>query len=171
VPVAEEIDVAMFTHTRSFLAAHGYAAYEISNFAHPGRACAHNLNYWQSGAYLGVGAGAHSFSLFAAPGRRWGNEKLPARYLERVRADGHARVGEETLSDTQARGEFVFLGLRCSEGFAAASFARRFGLELGRAFPHADAFVRDGLLECVAGRWRLTARGLLFADSVFATFL
>jgi oxygen-independent coproporphyrinogen-3 oxidase len=170
-PVAEEIEVAMFTHTRAELAAHGYAAYEISNFARPGRACAHNLNYWRAGAYLGVGAGAHSFAATPAPGRRWGNEKPPARYIERVRAAGHARASEETLSAAQARGEFVFLGLRCRDGFAADGFARRFGVELAGAFPHADAFVRDGLLECVAGRWRLTERGLLFADSVFATFL
>ncbi|MDX2170285.1 MAG: radical SAM family heme chaperone HemW [Deltaproteobacteria bacterium] len=171
LPVAEEIEVAMFTHTRTALAAHGYAAYEISNFAKPGRACAHNLNYWHAGAYLGVGAGAHSFASHPAPGRRWGNEKLPARYIERARRDGSARAGDEVLSDAQARGEFVFLGLRCSDGFAAAAFARRFGSEFAQAFPHAEAFVRDGMLECAGGRWRLTERGLLFADSVFATFL
>jgi oxygen-independent coproporphyrinogen III oxidase len=170
-PVAEEIEIAMFNYTRKALAGAGYAAYEISNFAQPGRACAHNLNYWRAGPYLGVGAGAHSFASQPAPGRRWGNEKQPARYIESARRDGHARVSEEPLSDAQARGEFVFLGLRCSDGFAAAAFTRRFGSEFTRAFAHADAFVRDGLLECADGRWRLTERGLLLADSVFATFL
>jgi len=170
-PIAEEIEVAMFTHTRTALAARGYAAYEISNFAQPGRACAHNLNYWRAGAYLGVGAGAHSFSLEPTPGRRWGNEKRPQRYIDRARSEGHARVSEESLGETQARGEFVFLGLRCSDGFAAAAFRRRFAVDFTRAFPHADAYVRDGLLELVDARWRLTARGLLLADSVFASFL
>ena len=170
-PVAEEIEVAMFVHTRAALAARGYAAYEISNFAQPGRACAHNLNYWQAGAYLGVGAGAHSFALHPVPGRRWGNEKSPVRYIERARGEGQARVTDEVLSDAQARGEFVFLGLRCSDGFAAAAFARRFGVDVRQAFPHAETFARDGLLECADGRWRLTERGLMLADSVFATFL
>jgi oxygen-independent coproporphyrinogen-3 oxidase len=58
-PLPEEAEVAMFTRTRAVLAARGYAAYEISNFARAGRACAHNVNYWRAGANHGVGAGAH----------------------------------------------------------------------------------------------------------------
>ncbi|MGD9763254.1 MAG: radical SAM family heme chaperone HemW [Candidatus Binatia bacterium] len=170
-PVVEEDELAMFTRTRTRLAEHGYAAYEISNFARTGRECAHNLNYWRAGAYLGIGAGAHSFARLPAPGSRWSNERSPRRYIERVAADGHARVSEERLSATQARGEFAFLGLRCTEGVAADAFADRFGVDFDSAFPHAEALCRDGMLERVDGRWRLTARGLLFADSVFATFM
>ena len=170
-PVMEEVEVAMFTRTRELLAAHGFAAYEISNFARPERACAHNLNYWRAGPYLGVGAGAHSFAAAPSRGRRWANEKSPTQYLARVGADAHARVSEEMLSAEQARGEFVFLNLRCSDGFAAAAFFKRCAIDFGAAFPHAATFVRDGFLELVDGRWRLTARGLLFADSIFATFL
>jgi len=170
-PQPEEAEVAMFTRTRALLAAHGYAAYEISNFARPGRACAHNLTYWRAGAYLGVGAGAHSFAPQAAPARRWGNEKSPPRYIERATRDGAARAGEEILSAAQQRGEFAFLGLRCSEGFAITEFERRFGVAPSDAFPHLAALERDDLLERAGGRWRLTERGLLVADSVFATFL
>lgn len=170
-PAPEEFEVAMFTRTRSLLADAGYDAYEVSNFARPGRACAHNLNYWRAGAYLGVGAGAHGYAARPAPGVRWGNEKSPSRYLERVRADGHARVSEERLTVDQARGEFVFLNLRCTDGFAAADFTARFGLAPAAAFPHVTALERDGLLEQAAGRYRLTERGLLQADGVFATFL
>jgi oxygen-independent coproporphyrinogen III oxidase len=170
-PAPEEFEVAMFTRTRRLLADAGYAAYEVSNFARPGRACAHNLNYWRAGAYLGVGAGAHGYAARPAPGVRWGNEKSPSRYLERVRADGHARVSEERLTVDQARGEFVFLNLRCTDGFAAAEFTARFGLAPAAAFPHVTALERDGLLEQAAGRYRLTERGLLQADGVFATFL
>lgn len=170
-PLPEEAEVAMFTRTRAILAAHGYAAYEISNFARPGRECAHNLNYWRAGAYLGVGAGAHSFAPAPAPGRRWGNDKSPVRYIERATATGAARASEEQLSGAQARGEFVFLALRCRDGFAVADFSARFGADPTAAFPHLVALERDGLLEHAADRWRLTARGLLVADSVFATFL
>jgi len=171
VPVPEEAEVAMFTRTRALLAAHGYAQYEISNYATPDHACAHNLNYWHAGAYLGVGAGAHSFARVPPPGRRWGNEKAPGRYIEQVRGAGHARVTEEALSVEQARGEFVFLGLRCSAGFDETVFAQRFEVDFPSAFPHAAAFVRDGFLESVDRHWRLTERGQLFADSIFATFL
>lgn len=171
MPVPEEAEVAMFTRTQALLTAHGYAQYEISNYAQAGRECAHNLNYWRAGAYLGLGAGAHSFAREPDPGRRWGNEKSPGGYIERVRTDGHARVSEETLSREQARGEFVFLGLRCCGGFDAAEFERRFDIDFPGAFPHTATFVRDGFLEQTAGAWRLTERGLLFADSIFATFL
>lgn len=167
-PQSEEIEVAMFGRARELLGARGYAPYEISNFARPGRACAHNLNYWRAGAYLGVGAGAHSF---ATPSHRWGNEKSPRRYIDRASRDGSARAGEEALSAGQARGEYAFLGLRCSDGFSAADFRARFGVEPDAAFPHLAGLERDALLERAGDRWRLTARGLLVADSVFATFL
>ena len=169
-PLAEEIEVAMFTRTREILAAAGYDAYEISNFAPPGRECRHNLNYWRSGDYLGIGAGAHSFARSRDAGRRWSNQKLPATYIERASATGEARVFEESLRSEQSRGEFVFLGLRLTQGFAAADFEARFGADFLAAFPHAAAFERDGLLERIADHWRLTDRGLLLADSVFATF-
>ena len=171
VPLPEEAEVAMFTRTRTILAAHGYAHYEISNYAVPGRECAHNLNYWRAGSYLGVGAGAHSFARAPEPGRRWGNEKSPGLYMERVTKTGQARVSEETLSAEQARGEFVFLALRCRAGFDGDEFERRFGLDVPQAFPHADTLIRDGFLERADRWWRLSERGLMVADSVFATFV
>jgi len=173
----EEIEVAMFTRTQEILAAAGYRHYEISNYARPGRECRHNLNYWQSGPYLGVGAGAHSFSgempaeVTGPWGRRWSNAKHPTRYVEAVEQSGHARAATEVLDARQARGEFVFLGLRCREGFPAKVFCERFGEELAAAFPHVVDLCRDGLLQCVGGHWQLTPRGVLLGDSVFATFL
>lgn len=171
VPVPEEAEVAMFTRAQTLLAARGYGQYEISNYALAGRECAHNLNYWRTGAYLGVGAGAHSFAPEADAGRRWANDRTPGLYIERIRTAGTARVDEETLSAEQARGEFVFLSLRCRAGFEGATFAQRFGLEVTRAFPHVEGLLRDGLVERVDGWWRLTDAGVLFGDSIFATFL
>ena len=171
VPQPEEIEVAMFSRTRELLAGAGYEPYEISNFARPARACRHNLNYWRAGAYLGIGAGAHSFARVPEPGARWSNARAPHAYIEGVRLRGHARTAEESLSVRQARGEFVFLGLRCREGIDAAAFARRFGIDLVDAFPHAAGLHRDGLLDRAGSRWTLSERGLLLADSIFATFL
>jgi oxygen-independent coproporphyrinogen-3 oxidase len=170
-PVAEEIEVAMFVRARDLLEGAGYRQYEISNYARPGRECRHNLNYWQGGEYLGVGAGAHSFSRTGEAGRRWSNERSPGRYMTRIGSDGQARAFEEGLTPRQARGEFVFLGLRCRDGFEESTFTGRFGTDFLSAFPHAAELRRDGWLEADAGRWRLTDRGLLIADSLFATFV
>jgi oxygen-independent coproporphyrinogen-3 oxidase len=170
-PAGEEVEAAMFVRARERLEAAGYRQYEISNYALPGRECRHNLNYWQGGEYLGVGAGAHSFARGGEAGRRWSNEKNPGRYMARVRSDGQARVFEETLTKAEARGEFVFLGLRCRDGFAGGDFAGRFGVDFLSAFPHAAAFERDGWLETREGRWRLSDRGLLVADTLFASFV
>jgi oxygen-independent coproporphyrinogen-3 oxidase len=167
----EEIEVAMFTRTQEVLGAAGFEQYEISNYARGGHACRHNLNYWWSGDYLAVGAGAHSYATRGAAGTRWSNEKIPNRYIEAVERRGQATCSSETLSERQARGEFVFLGLRCRAGFPAAAFHQRFGDDLVALFPHAADLLADGLLQLRAGCYQLTARGLLLADSVFATFL
>jgi oxygen-independent coproporphyrinogen-3 oxidase len=84
---------------------------------------------------------------------------------------GHARRAVEELTERQARGEFVFLGLRCLDGFAAGDFCVRFGADFLAVFPHVTTLCDGGLLQCSDGRWKLTAQGLLLADSVFATFL
>jgi oxygen-independent coproporphyrinogen-3 oxidase len=169
----EEIEATMFTRAQEILGAHGYAQYEISNYARPGHACRHNLNYWRAGLYLGVGAGAHSYARHGIreTGHRWNNEKTPAAYLAAVEQDGHARRAVEDLTERQARGEFVFLGLRCLDGFAADDFSARFGVDFLAVFPHVTALHGDGLLQCTDGRWKLTAQGVRLADSVFATFL
>jgi putative oxygen-independent coproporphyrinogen III oxidase len=168
----EEVEVAMFTRAQEVLGAAGYRQYEISNYARPGRACRHNLNYWRSGPYLGVGAGAHSYApAWPAGGRRWSNEKNPNAYLRAVHQHGHACTASEALDARQTQGEFVFLGLRCLDGISSAEFRRRFGAELLAVFPHVCELAERALLEERDGRWQLTAQGLLLADSVFATFL
>jgi len=170
----EEHELAMFNQTRSMLASAGYVQYEISNYARPGHECRHNLNYWRGGPYLGVGAGAHSFSGVdggGAWGERWSNRKSPGLYMADIEQGGRAVDRSERLDQDQARGEFVFLGLRCLDGFEAREFERRFGCDLETAFPHAVDLGRNGLLRRTDGRWALTGRGLLVGDSVFATFV
>lgn len=171
-PLPEDVEIAMFEITAQRLGEAGLARYEISNHARPGRQCAHNRNYWQSGAWVGVGAGAHGGLPGPARGTwRWGNERSPQRYIEMVERRGHARASEEHGSEAQTRGEFVFLGLRLLEGFSEAEFRRRFGTRFVEAFPHAQAFIDEGLLESDEERCRLTPRGLLVGDTLFATFL
>lgn len=171
-PLPEEIEVAMFEMTQERLGAAGLSHYEISNYARPGHECRHNLNYWRCGAYVGVGAGAHGHAPAGRTGaRRWSNHKPPGRYLEEVARHGHGRAAEEQISEAQAQGEMMFLALRCRSGVCDDAFRSRFGRSIEAAFPHVANLRRDGLLAHEAKRWRLTDRGLLLADSVFATFL
>jgi len=170
-PVEEDLEAAMGEAAEAILEAAGLARYEISSFARPGRESRHNLAYWEGVEYLGVGAGAHSFRRDPVPGRRWVNERVPQRYMAAARASGRAVDSEELLSEAQARGEFCVCGLRTLAGIDVTTFAARFGVTLAEAFPHVDRLVADGLAEHVAGRLRLTARGLRFADTVSTTFL
>jgi oxygen-independent coproporphyrinogen III oxidase len=172
IPVADEVEAAMFAAARGRLSAAGYRAYEVSNFARPGRESRHNMNYWKAGAYLGVGAGAHSHEPRGAAARRWWNERDPATYVARVCAYGDALAGDETLSARAAAGEFAFLHLRTADGLPEDRFAQRFGAPLQEFFPRLGDLLDAGLLERRReGAVALTPRGLLIADSVFASFL
>ena len=165
--------------TRERLAAAGYGQYEISNWAKPGRACRHNLAYWRAEPHLGVGAGAHSFF----GGRRFANIDSPARYVELVRASHEQReregrgelrqvAGGETPDAATLRADALILGLRLLEGVRDAGFAARFGVSLREAFgPAIERHAGYGLLEWAGDRLRLTGRGLLLANEVFADLL
>jgi oxygen-independent coproporphyrinogen-3 oxidase len=169
-PLDDEDELWMYQHARSALAAAGYAHYEISNFAHPGHEARHNQSYWRGIAYLGLGAGAHSYAPVPDWGRRWSNERIPERYMAGVER-GDAAVSSEALSFETAAAEFMFLGLRERRGVDPAEFADRFGRPLEAVHPEVAAFRADGFLEDRAGRLALSERGLLLADSIFSAFL
>jgi len=176
-PLPADEQAAMYAAVRTELPARGYAMYEISNYARPGREARHNLAYWRAESYLGIGAGAHSFTLGAAEsenayGRRWWNERIPWRYNDRVLAEGVAEAGAETIDRRTGQAEFVFLNLRLRDGFALADFRARFGVEFDDLFGARAARLFDGgLLARRCGRIVLTDRGLELADSVFAEFV
>lgn len=171
VPVAEDDEALMFTEARRALREAGYQHYEISNYARPGQACRHNITYWRREPYLGIGAGAHSFASTPGWGRRWATARAPGQYMELIARQGHAITSDEHPSRDQAIAESLFLGLRLLEGVAAETFVRRFALSLEEASPQLGGLVDAGLLEWTDGRIRLTASGLLHADSVFAALL
>jgi oxygen-independent coproporphyrinogen-3 oxidase len=169
-PVDEDEELAMFTRIREQCLAHGYRHYEISNFARPGFSSRHNANYWKGGSYLGLGAGAHSFTNTPDWGRRWSNERNPTLYIKKVLATHQAQNFAETLTRTQARGEFLFLNLRQLDGLTFSDFAERFGADLIAEFPHIEDLVAEGLLQKTKERIALTPQGLLIADTIFASF-
>ena len=171
-PLESDEQADLYAAVREELPLRGYAMYEISNYAHAGRECRHNLTYWHNETYLGIGAGAHNFARAGGGGRRWWNERNPARYIAMATETGLAETGSETAEPQASMGEFVFLNLRLREGFALADFSARFGAGFEEIFgSHTARLFEGGLLENRAGRVSLTDRGLELADSVFAEFV
>ncbi|MBA2079566.1 radical SAM family heme chaperone HemW [Rhodanobacter sp. PCA2] len=154
------------------LAAAGYGQYEISAYAQAGRRCAHNLNYWQFGDYLGIGAGAHGKLSDAAAGqvrRRW-KTRHPRAYMEAV--GGAARIGGDGAVDAdELPFEYMLNALRLIDGVPLADFAARTGLPPERiAAPLAAARRRGWLVD--DPHWlRTTALGQRFLNDVISGFL
>ncbi len=163
-----DIAADMYEWAAASLARAGYRHYEISNWARPGRECRHNLTYWRNEPWLGVGAGAHTW----LDRRRWANLPHPHAYAEAV-AQGRAPIAEEhPIEPEQEMGDTMMLGLRLSEGVAAARFQARFGVELETAYGETLGRLRDrGLLTWDGQVARLTDRGRLLGNQVFVQFV
>jgi len=162
----------MQEHCQAQLAAAGYEHYETSAYARHGHRCAHNLNYWRYGDYLGIGAGAHGkITLGAGQSilRRW-KHKHPARYLETA-GTADALGGDETIAPARRPFEFMLNALRLHEGFTWAQFEARTGLPRAAiAAPLATALA-DGWLDDDGERVRPTALGRRFTNDVLELFL
>jgi oxygen-independent coproporphyrinogen-3 oxidase len=170
----EETAARMLERTEECLSAAGYRRYEISSYARPGREAIHNQRYWDRRPVLGLGMGAVSNDPPAAGaphGVRRTNPRTLAAYLEVVAGVRRAEV--EVLSPRIARGEAVFLALRTAAGLDAARFAAEFGEPPAAFFGDAiAALCAEELLEQNdTGRLRLTPRGRMLSDSVFAHFV
>ena len=136
----------------------GMPWYEVSNWARPGGHCRHNLAYWHSQNWWGVGPGAHSH----IDGVRWWNIKHPAPYAERIRLHESPSAGSEVLTEIDLRTEHVMLGLRLAEGMPPDSFDSTVLMSL------ADR----GLIELPSHqRVQLTLSGRLLADAVVRELL
>jgi oxygen-independent coproporphyrinogen III oxidase len=172
--LSEEEEIAMAELVERRLSHAGLERYEISNYARPGFHSRHNVNYWQGGDYLGVGAGAHSYKSIAADGiygRRCWNEKSPARYMNRVKESGQAVTDTEESEFAKATGEYMFSGLRLIEGVSLRAFSTRFGKKILELYPAIPGWVSEGLMEITGDRLRFTRRGLLVANSIFVHFV
>ena len=154
------------------LAEAGFAQYEISAYARPGRQCAHNLNYWRFGDYLGIGAGAHGKLTLGADQqvlRRW-KVKHPTEYLAKA-GTAAAIGGDEVLSPQRLPFDYMLNALRLNDGVPAALFEARTGLPLAAIADRlADARAR-GWLEPDPAWLRPTELGRRFANDVIGLFL
>ena len=152
------------------LAAAGYAHYETSAFARPGRECRHNLNYWRFGDYLGIGAGAHgklSFPDRVVRQLRW---KQPQQYLDAV-ARGAPLQEEREVTRDDIGFEFMLNALRLTDGVPAALFAERTGFPLSLVARELEAAAARGLLEPDPTVIRPTAQGRRFLNDLTGLFL
>ncbi|MEO8779919.1 MAG: radical SAM family heme chaperone HemW [Rhodanobacter sp.] len=154
------------------LAAAGYAQYEISAYAQPGRRCVHNLNYWQFGDYLGIGAGAHGKLSDVAHGqlhRRW-KARSPLAYM--ASNSGPARIGgDSVVTGTDLPFEYMLNALRLIDGVPMSDFSARTGLPLDSIAAPLGEARRRGWLRNDAQRLHTSALGQRFLNDVIASFM
>ncbi|MED3783791.1 radical SAM family heme chaperone HemW [Geobacillus stearothermophilus] len=164
----EEAEAAMYEAAMERTEACGYQQYEISNYAFPGFESRHNLTYWNNEEYYGIGAGAHSY----IGGVRRANIGPVRHYIAKVDNGEwpHRDVHRLTLQEQME--EEMFLGLRKTEGVSKVRFRQKFGRDMHDIFGTAiRAEVENGRLEETETHVRLTKRGKLLGNEVFAAFL
>ena len=172
--LSEDVEIAMAELIERRLNDAGLKRYEISNYARPGFHSRHNVNYWQGGDYLGIGAGAHSHNKADTQGplaQRWSNEKNPGRYMSQVRETSQAVANREAIDYETAASEFMFLGLRTTEGISIDTFCSRFRKTPVELYPQIDSWIEGDLMEETNRFLRLTRKGLMVANSIFVEFM
>lgn len=163
----EDADRLMYHETDVILRKAGYRRYEISNYARPGFECRHNCGYWTRREYLGFGIGAASL----VGETRFRNGDSLTDYLEHPL---HCREKAQRLSPAEQMEEFMFLGLRLTDGVDPRGFEERFGSRLQDIYGQViEKNKKDGLLEERGGgrRLALTERGMDLSNYVMAQFL
>ncbi|NTV15326.1 MAG: radical SAM family heme chaperone HemW [Desulfobulbaceae bacterium] len=161
----EASEAAMAEETVSYLAKAGFARYEISNYAKPGRKCRHNLNYWRNGSWLGLGAAA----VGSLAGLRLRNTADPEAYQRGWENGQPAWVEAEGLDRERAFRETVIMGLRLLEGVNLAELENRFGIKARQHYGQPLAnLITQGLLELTGEQLLLSSRALPVANQVLA---
>ena len=164
----EDTEREMYARTAEILAEYGFFQYEISNYAKPGFACRHNIGYWKRTDYLGFGPSAAS--LFG--NRRWTNTADRSLYLKACGALEKIREDEEILSRQDAMEEFMFLGLRMTQGISTAEFEEKFGKEIHAVYGGVlKKYEAMHLLQEHSGRLVLTRDGISVSNVILADFL
>lgn len=155
---------------QSLLAAHGYAQYEVSAYARDGFQCRHNLNYWQFGDYLALGAGAHGKLTRADSGEitRYWQKRQPADYM-------HAAAEEKTsdrevVNESQAVFEFMLNALRLKQGFSLSQFTQHTGLPAARISAVCEQAIADELMQQQGEQYAASPRGYLFLNDLINRF-
>lgn len=151
------------------LAQRGYAQYEVSAYAQPGRQARHNLNYWQYGDFVGIGAGAHGkLSMLDGTIERTWKTRLPKDYLDATKP---FRAGNKRIDAEELPFDFLMNALRLVEGVPSSFYELRTGQPLDAIAGTLNQAVAKGLLEPWEKRLRPTERGRLFLNDLLEMFL
>jgi putative oxygen-independent coproporphyrinogen III oxidase len=162
-----DYDAELYELTISFLSAHGFNQYEVSNFSKTGCECRHNLAYWQYKNYLGFGPSAHSF----VNGKRWWNFSSLKKYISEIEANETAVASMENLSGAESLDEFVMLSLR-SKGLDTKIFSSMFGsLWLNKNERYFNKLIGKGLMIKNGCIYSLTSKGYAVCDEIIANIL
>lgn len=153
--------------TRNYLEEHGYKRYEISNFAKEGYACRHNIGYWQRKDYLGVGLGAASL----LDSVRYSNIRDLQKYIS-AEGDRRLHAEKDVLDKNAGMEEFMFLGLRMTEGVSKEKFRQEFGSKMTDIYGDVlEKMEKEELLVNGLEQVYLTDKGMDISNYVLAQFL
>lgn len=162
-PFSDDEQADMYDEAVELLASHGFARYEISNFAKSGFESKHNLHYWQEGYYYGFGVAAAGF----LPGVRTVNELVLRSYLDTA-VEYLNDYLSEYIDTREVANEFVMLGLRLEKGISVSEFAERFGVDFWKFFSTANGLRERGFLIADGDRVRIPADKFYVANSILA---
>ena len=172
-PVLPEADSAwdMQQRCHEILAKHQYQQYEVSAFARAGMQCRHNINYWQFGDYIGIGAGAHGKTTDINKQtiqRRW-KQRQPSAYIQQTQ-QGSPCSGSNRLEPADLLFEFLLNALRLRQGFSYNLFEQRTGLRRARLLEACDGIDTDLLVFSDEGL-NTSERGFDFLNDVLQHFM
>jgi oxygen-independent coproporphyrinogen-3 oxidase len=161
---SEDSDNAMMELILRHCREHGFERYEISNYSPPGHHCRHNEAYWRQTPYIGLGPAAHSYM----PPCRFSNIKSVREYLSRINNRTLAVDFTEKLGVSEIAREMIFLGLRTAQGVNEREFKAVIGLPFASAARTAllNKYIDRGMIRHEPPHWKLTDRGMLFADGI-----
>ena len=164
----EDTEYRMYEDVAAVLGKYGYYQYEISNYAKKGLECRHNKGYWQRTDYLGLGLGASSLIDHI----RFSNTDNMEEYIKNSRQPEKIRCDMERLSETDEMAEFMFLGLRMTEGVSMDVFEEYFGKKMESIYGDVlKKHLSIGMLEKKESRIYLTRKGIHVSNGVMADFL
>ncbi len=166
----DDLTATMQEQIEVLLKSNGYQHYETSAFAQAGKQCRHNLNYWQFGDYLGIGAGAHSKLSYHDKITRESRYKHPRQYMEKALSGKHIEQERIILAD-ELGFEFMMNALRLNDGIEASLFAQHTGLSLTSLSSKLHIAQSKGLLEQSLNRIKPTLRGQRYLNDLLQLFL
>jgi len=149
----------------------GFVHYETSAFAKPAMQCRHNLNYWQFGDYLGIGAGAHGKISYPDRIERTVRRRHPNDYLALMQSQPSEAVERKTVAAEDLPFEFMMNALRLTDGVPAAMLQERTGIPAAKIMAQIETARQKGLLETDPTVFRPTEQGRLFLNDLLQCFL